>query len=281
MSNQNSPGQIFALRDQQRMPVNATHFRSEGRTDAHPLVILPAARWVLPVMCGRYTLTKKEKLAEMLKERFMFDEFSDIRLVPRFNIAPTQQIPVIVDDGGRKLIGARWGLVPSWAKDEKIGSSLVNARCETVASKAAFRSAFKSRRCLVPADGFYEWQKTGLGKVPHHFTLKDDGLFAFAGLWESWKNPAGEEVRSVSLITTTPNALVSPVHDRMPVILTPDRESAWLDPNTPQESLTAMLAPYPAEQMKERPVSTAVNSAKIDAPELLAAVAVDEFRLEA
>jgi putative SOS response-associated peptidase YedK len=233
-------------------------------------------------MCGRYTLSKKEELSEMLRERFMFDEFSEIRLVARFNIAPTQQIPVIVNEGGRKLISARWGLVPPWAGDEKIGASLANARCETVASKAAFRSAFKLRRCLVPADGFYEWQKTGLGKVPHHFTLKSDALFAFAGLWESWRNPAGEEVRSVSLITTTPNAVVAPVHDRMPVILTPEREAAWLDHATPAESLGRMLVPYPVEQMKARAVSSAVNSARFDSPELLAPAApAGEFRLEA
>jgi putative SOS response-associated peptidase YedK len=218
----------------------------------------------------------------MLRERFIFEEFSEIRLVPRFNVAPTQQIPVIVNEGSRKLVSARWGLIPSWAKDEKIGSSLVNARCETVASKAAFRSAFQSRRCLVPADGFYEWQKTGWGKVPHHFTMRDDSLFAFAGLWESWRNPAGEEVRSVSLITTTPNAVVAPVHDRMPVILTPENESAWLEPSTPAESLTGMLAPFPAERMKERAVSTAVNSAREDSASLLEAMpAAGEFRLEA
>jgi putative SOS response-associated peptidase YedK len=233
-------------------------------------------------MCGRYTLSKKEKLAEMLRERFVIDEFSEIRLTPRFNVAPTQQIPVVVQEEKRRLVEAKWGLVPAWAKDEKIGSSLINARCETVASKAAFRSAFKSRRCLVPADGFYEWQKTGTGKVPHHFTLKDDSLFAFAGLWECWRNPAGEEVRSVSLITTTPNALVAPVHDRMPVILTRDREKAWLDKNTPVETLSSFLAPYPADGMKERAVSPVVNSARFDGPELLERVAPPgEFRLEA
>lgn len=236
-------------------------------------------------MCGRYTLSKREKLAEMLAGRFQaeFDDFSQIRIVPRFNIAPTQKIPVVVQsENGRKLIEARWGLVPSWAKDEKIGNSLVNARCETVSSKAAFRSAFKSRRCLVPADGFYEWAKTPKGKVPHHFTLKDDGLFAFAGLWESWRNSAGEEVRSASLITTTPNELVAPVHDRMPVILAPECESAWLDDSTPTDALTGLLRPFPAHAMKERAVSPAVNRATYDGPELLDVVAApEEFRLEA
>jgi putative SOS response-associated peptidase YedK len=233
-------------------------------------------------MCGRYTLSKKERLAEMLRERFVIDEFSEIRLIPRFNIAPTQQIPAVFEENGRKLWAARWGLIPSWAKDEKISSSLVNARCETVASKAAFRSAFRSRRCLVPADGFYEWQKTGTGKVPHYFTRKDGALFAFAGLWETWRSSDGEQVRSVSLITTTPNSVVAPVHDRMPVILTPEREAAWLSNNTSMESLSSFLAPYPAEEMEARVVSSAVNSAKVDTPELVNPLpAAWEFRLEA
>ena len=212
----------------------------------------------------------------MLRKRFVFDEFSEIRLIPRFNIAPTQQIPIIVDDGGRKLTMARWGLIPGWSKEE---SSLINARCETVASKPAFRSAFKYRRCLVPADGFYEWAKTGIGKVPHYFTLKDDGLFAFAGLWETWRNPSGVDVRSVSLITSPANATVAPVHDRMPVILLPDREAAWLEKDTSPELLKSFLTPYPADQMKERAVSSRVNSARFDDPELIEPV-TGEFRLE-
>jgi putative SOS response-associated peptidase YedK len=230
-------------------------------------------------MCGRYTLSKKEKLAEMLRKRFVLDEFSEIRLIPRFNIAPTQQIPMIIGDHGRKLVEARWGLIPAWAKDEKIGNSLVNARCETVASKAAFRPAFRSRRCLVPADGFYEWEKTGLGKVPHYFTRKDRELFAFAGLWESWRREDGTSVRSVSLITTTPNTVVAPVHDRMPVILTPEHEDAWLAPETTPETLTTFLTPYPAGEMTEHTVSTAVNSARHDSPDLIEP-ATTEFRLE-
>jgi len=232
-------------------------------------------------MCGRYTLAKKEKLKELLQGRFQidFDEFSHIRLVPRFNVAPTQQVPVVLqEDGRRKLTPARWGLVPFWAKP---GSKpLINARAETVATNGAFRDAFKSRRCLVPADGFYEWATTPMGKVPHHFTLKDDGLFAFAGIWEPMTTTDGAKVPTLSLITTTPNEMVATVHNRMPVILTPEREAAWLDGSTPPETLTSFLTPYPADRMKERAVSTRLNSAKVDSPDLLEPAASEEFRLE-
>ena len=226
-------------------------------------------------MCGRYTLTAPDRIAQR------FDVQADIQLLlARYNVAPTQQIPAILDDAPHKLTQARWGLVPSWAKDDKAGASLINARCETVADKPAFRSAYEKRRCLVPADGFYEWQKTGLGKVPHRFTLKDDSLFAFAGLWETWRQPDGTPLRTISLMTTTANAVVAPVHDRMPVILTRDHEAAWLDRATPVQALAKMLVPYPPEEMKVVPVSTAVSNARLDSPELIEPVAPGEFRLE-
>jgi putative SOS response-associated peptidase YedK len=226
-------------------------------------------------MCGRYTLTCPDKIAE----RFAVQAEIDLVLA-RYNVAPTQQIPAILDEDPRKLTTLRWGLVPGWAKDEKVGASLINARCETAADKPAFRNAYKQRRCLVPADGFYEWKSTGLGKVPHHFTLKSGGLFAFAGVWESWRRPDGTPVRTVSLMTTKPNALVADVHDRMPVILAPDNERGWLDRSTPVEALAGMLVPYPAEEMKVSPVSSAVSNARCDGPELLRPVAVGDFRLE-
>ena len=233
-------------------------------------------------MCGRYTLSKKDKLAEMLRERFLFEEFSELRITPRFNIAPTQQVPIVLQRETRKLVYARWGLVPFWAKDDKQSANLIHARAESVATTPAFRNAYQQRRCLVPADGFYEWQKTGFGKIPHHFTLKDDALFAFAGMWESWRDPKGEEIRSVALITTTPNSVVAPVHDRMPVILTPGHEAAWLDQSTPLDSLASMLAPYPSYQMKAVAVSSAVNNSRLDSPELLNPLPTGgEFRLEA
>ena len=220
----------------------------------------------------------------MLREAgFIFDEFSEVRLVARFNIAPSQQIPVILDQAPKTITSAKWGLIPSWAKDDKIGSSLTNARAESVAEKPAFRTAYRKRRCWVPADGFYEWQKTPLGKQPYRFSMKDGSLFFFAGLWEVWKNPKnGEDLRTVTLITTEPNTVTQPVHDRMPVILTKEHQDAWLSKETPVDALRSLLMPYPAEAMQATPVSTAVNSAKYDGPELLKPVPGDgEFRLEA
>jgi putative SOS response-associated peptidase YedK len=190
-------------------------------------------------------------------------------------------VPVILDQAPKKITSAKWGLIPSWAKDEKIGGSLTNARAETVAEKPAYRTAFRKRRCFVPADGFYEWQKTPLGKQPFRFTMKDGSLFFFAGLWEVWRNPQGEDVRTVTLITTEPNAVTQPVHDRMPVILPPDRQDAWLSKETPVETLQSFLAPYPAEAMQATAVSTAVNSAKYNRPELIQPLpSAGEFRLE-
>jgi putative SOS response-associated peptidase YedK len=226
-------------------------------------------------MCGRYTLTCPDKIAERFAVQVEIDA-----LLARYNVAPTQQVPAILDESPRELTLARWGLVPSWAKDEKVGLSLINARCETVADKPAFRGAYQKRRCLVPADGFYEWQKTGIGKVPHRFTLKNDALFAFAGLWEMWIQPDGRPMRTVSLMTTSANAVVESVHDRMPVILARDKEAAWLDRATPPAALANMLVPYPADQMKAVPVSTAVSNARHDEPDLIKAVVAGEFRLE-
>jgi len=177
-------------------------------------------------MCGRYTLTKKEKLAELFREGFVFDEFSETRIRPRFNISPTQVCPIILDSSPQTVSVAKWGLVPSWGRTGKAGASMINARAETVASKPAFRK----QRCLVPADGFYEWQKTGIAKVPHRFVVGDEQLFTFAGLWETWRNPDGTELVTYTIITTTPNARVAPVHDRMPVILRAENRTGCLTP---------------------------------------------------
>lgn len=216
-------------------------------------------------MCGRYTLTSLARL----RERFALDDDAEefATLKARYNIAPTQRVPMIPALG--VLCIARWGLLPSWAKDEKIASSLINARAETVATKPAFRAAFKRHRCLIPADGFYEWEKTHAGKIPHRFTLTSGDLFAFAGLRETWHSPKGETVHTCSVITTTANALVAPIHDRMPVILTPEREADWLNPVTTPEVLAGLLVSYDPEQMLDTRVSTQVNKASLDFPELL------------
>ena len=215
-------------------------------------------------MCGRYTLTRADKLAD----RYLLERLN-VELVNRFNIAPTQPVPVILNESRTELTEARWGLIPSFATDAKIGNSLINARAETVATKPAYRSAFQSRRCFMPADGFYEWEKTGLGRVPHRFSLANEEIFSFAGLWERWKSPGGEWITSCALITTTPNELVAPIHDRMPVLLLRDRESAWLDPETPVEELHSFLAPYPPREMKRERASRRANSPANDDEQIL------------
>jgi putative SOS response-associated peptidase YedK len=183
---------------------------------------------------------------------------------PRYNAAPTQRMPVVrIVDDKRELALLRWGLIPSWAKDPKIGNSLINARGETVAEKPAFRSAFKARRCLVLVDGFYEWRKLpGGGKQPYRITMADGSPFAFAGLWERW-DKGDEPLETFTIITTTANELVVPIHDRMPVILDPADYDAWLE--SPDTAIPmALIQPYPARRMSAYPVSTRVNSPRND-----------------
>ena len=222
-------------------------------------------------MCGRYTLTKAAHLRLKLEEAgYHFDEFSHTRFAPRFNVAPTQRVPVILNESPKKVSIAKWGLLPFWVKDEKIGASMINARCESVATKPAFRSAFKKRRCLIPADGFYEWAKTTAGKIPNWFRMADERVFYFAGLWETWNNPSGEKVRTCSIVTTGPNELVAPFHDRMPVILPPEGETVWMDAQSSVEALEGLLRPFAAPLMNATVVSTEVNKAANDYPELVA-----------
>lgn len=201
----------------------------------------------------------------------VFDLFREPEFSPRYNIAPTQSVAVIRrTDAGNELSMLRWGLIPSWAKDVKIGASLINARGETVATKPAFRSAFKRRRCLIPADGFYEWKQTGTKtKQPYYISLKQELPFAFAGLWESWTSPEGGTIESCTIITTEANDALKELHDRMPVILNAADRAAWLDPDIPSDALTSVLAPYPATEMQTYPVGTLVNKAANDVPECL------------
>ncbi len=220
-------------------------------------------------MCGRYTLRQTStELAEF------FELFHEPAWTPRYNIAPTQSVLTIratQENNGLEAVPMRWGLIPSWAKDLKIGSSLINARAETIAEKPAFRTAFRRRRCLVLADGFYEWLTLSpKQKQPHYFQLKTNQPFAFAGLWETWQPPTGPPIQSCTIITTAANALVQPLHDRMPVIIPAPLYTHWLQPNLqdPQE-LLPLLTPYPSEQMQQTPVSTLVNSVRNDRPELV------------
>jgi putative SOS response-associated peptidase YedK len=218
-------------------------------------------------MCGRFTLTQPANIAA----KFGLDNFAPVEpefYTPRFNVAPTQRIVVIpTKDMQREARRMRWGLIPYWAKDIKIGASLINARAESIASKPAFRSAFASRRCLIPADGFYEWQQTPHGKEPYRIVLASGELFAFAGLWERWRSPEGETIESCCIVTCAPNELAARFHDRMPVIIAPEDYDTWLS-GTPQQA-HALLRPYPAQQMRAYPVSAKVNRPANDTPELV------------
>jgi putative SOS response-associated peptidase YedK len=212
------------------------------------------------MMCGRFSLLT---YAEALAERFSVEETID-RPEPTYNIAPMQMVTTVVQRDTRQLVKMKWGLVPFWADDYKIGNRMINARAETVASKPAFRVAFKKRRCLIIADGFYEWRKVGKVKKPMHIRLKSREPFAFAGLYEYWdKTKSGKILQSCTIITTTPNDLMKSIHHRMPVILRPEFEERWLDPEYQDVSnLMSMLKPYSPEEMEAFEVSKFVNSPK-------------------
>ena len=219
-------------------------------------------------MCGRYSLTTP---AEAMRHLFGFAGALP-NLPARYNVAPTQLVPIVrrTREGARELVQVRWGLIPSWAKDASIGNRLINARAEGLAEKPSFRAAFRARRCLVPADGFYEWQATPQGKRPYRIGLKGGSgeslpLFAFAGLWERWeKAPDGVPVESCTIVTTAANELLAPIHERMPVILPEEGYAAWLAPDTPPAEALALLKPYPAAAMLLYPVSKRVNSVRFD-----------------
>ncbi len=218
-------------------------------------------------MCGRFTITLDPGELQALLGLGPF-----IHIVqPRYNIAPSQPIPIVKDNQTRAVELYLWGLVPSWAKDPEIGSRLINARAETAFEKPSFRAAFKYRRCLIPADGFYEWHSAGKGgtKTPYLFKLKKDGPFTFAGLYENWQAPDGGELHTCTILTCAPNELVAQYHNRMPVILNEQDRWAWLDPDQTQKSLQAMMRPYPAEEMKAYAVSRAVNSPENDNPAVI------------
>lgn len=216
-------------------------------------------------MCGRYYLAD----ARNMKERFNVKDVAEW-LTSRYNIAPTQEVPAVIEDEGRRLVRFKWGLKPYWARDRALGSGLINARAETVDVKPSFKESFKRRRCLLPASGFFEWKKAGKKKVPFRIGLSNWELFAFAGLWSSWKTPEGETAATCAIITTPANALVARIHHRMPVILPREAEGLWLDPHTPDtDLLKELLKPYPEGQMAMHRVSTLVNSPGNDNPRLL------------
>mgnify|MGYP001221404532 FL=1 len=216
-------------------------------------------------MCGRFSL--RVELAELLEYYGIAETNFDY--VPRYNIAPGQTIPAIIDaPAGRRLGGMRWGLVPEWARDDKIGYKMINARADGVSDKPAFAKPFRTKRCIVPTDGFYEWRKTD--KQPFRITLKDGGLLSLAALYDVWVSPDGAKLATVTIITTEANELMAPLHDRMPVILPRDRVGAWLDrSNTDPRALLPMLEPYDPEAMHAYPVNPLVGNAKNDVPACL------------
>jgi putative SOS response-associated peptidase YedK len=234
-------------------------------------------------MCGRFTqLLPIDKLAERYwaKPAELLGEPAQTPSA-RYNLAPTQNAlvvrnsPAAAPSAGnaakhpeRELALLHWGLIPSWAKDPAIGSRLINARAETVGEKPAFRNAFRKRRCLIPCDGFYEWRRSGRVREPFLFRLDDESNFAIAGLWESWKDPDGNRLDSFTILTCAANETLAPIHDRMPVILPDAVHAFWLDVETPDHALAALLVPFPAERITATPLTRAVNSARAEGPEL-------------
>ena len=227
-------------------------------------------------MCGRYTQTKS---GEAIAQTFGLTSAPVVQ--PRYNIAPTQPVGAIAQtEDERAYRTFQWGLVPSWSKDPSIGSRMINARAETVAEKPSFRAPFKRRRCLIIADGFYEWQRTGSNrkKQPFYIQMEDQQLFGFAGLWERWQSGDGSDLETCTILTTEPNELMAPIHNRMPVILHPDDYDLWLDPDLQDgRHLQHLLQPYEPEDMQRYPVSTTVNSPRNETPECVEPVEVKEF----
>lgn len=218
-------------------------------------------------MCGRFTLTLDPS---QLQDLFGLTGTPPPAWAARYNIAPTQPVVAIIlnENSQRELTHFQWGLIPSWSKDISIGSRMINARAETIREKPAFRAALKRRRCLIPANGFYEWQKIGKEKTPMYITMKDDSPFAIAGVWEQWRSPQEDVIQSCALITTTPNSFMEKIHDRMPAILNPQDYDRWLAPGElPEMDLHHLLSPYPASKMKAVEVSRKVNDPKFDSVE--------------
>jgi putative SOS response-associated peptidase YedK len=219
-------------------------------------------------MCGRFSIFADP---ERLAERFAA-ALPEQGIQPRYNAAPTQDLPVLLNEDRSRIQLLRWGLIPFWAKDPSIGNRMINARAETLAEKPSFRTPLKKRRCLVLADGFYEWKKVNSGKQPMRIALTSGQPFAFAGLWETWKQPDGDLLRTFTIITTQPNELVASIHNRMPAILLPEHEALWLDDAAQQEAWLDLLRPYPADLLTAYPVSKRVNSPANDDAAVIARV---------
>ncbi len=220
-------------------------------------------------MCGRFVLIADPNL---IQQEFNLSTAPDMAM--RYNIAPTQTLPVIINDKADEVSYLRWGLVPSWAKDAAGAAKMNNARSETAAEKPSFRTPFKRRRCLIPASGFYEWQVREKGKAPMFIHLKNREVFGMAGLWDVWRSPEGEELRTFSILTTDGNDFMQPIHDRMPVILRREDYALWLSTDdVPVDKLKALMKPYDSSDMTAYEVSKVVNNARMDTPECIAPLA--------
>ena len=231
-------------------------------------------------MCGRYRLSRRKQVVD----EYFGSDSGEEEWSPRYNVAPTQSVPVIRQNPKervRELSLVRWGLIPSWAKGPSIAAGMINARSETASTKPAFRDALKFRRCLIPADGFYEWQRTGKAKQPYCFEVNEGELFAFAGIWDRWRDPDGKTVETCSILTTTPNAVTSAVHDRMPVILDPDSYGLWLDPSMQNVAAASeLLKPCDARLMRCYSVSTRINNVANDDEECSRPVEIAEAQTQ-
>lgn len=217
-------------------------------------------------MCGRYSFAPELKI---VNEHYDIT-VNDNEIKPNYNCAPTQLLPVVSNDAPEKLSLYRWGLIPFWAKDKSIGNKLINSRAETITEKASFKTSFKRRRCLIPADAFYEWRKktSVKKKIPYRIFIKDQLLFSMAGIWDQWKGPEGEIIRSFSIITTSPNELMAEIHNRMPVILSKQSENTWMKSSNQQELLD-LLQPFPAKLMDAYRISELVNSPRNNTQEII------------
>ncbi len=214
-------------------------------------------------MCGRYSIFTP---TDVLKLRFNAPRAEALK--PTYNAAPTQNLPVILNSDPKTIQVCRWGLIPAWAKEERIGNRMINARAETLLQKPSFRTPFKKQRCLVLTDGFYEWRKTSDRKIPHRISMRDHKPFAFAGIWEVWKTPDGEDIKTLSIITTEPNELMKPLHNRMPVIIKQENEEKWLQELDISEA-QKLLEPYACEDLEAYSISTLVNSPRNNTEEII------------
>ncbi len=211
-------------------------------------------------MCGRSSLNKTEKeLEERFGATFYSEDLERYNPLPNYNVAPSHILPVILNSDTQHFNAVRWGFIPFWAKDIRISYKMINARLETLMEKSTFKSAVQRKRCLIPADGFYEWKKTDKGKEPYRICREDEQVFSFAGLWSKWSSSEGHEILSFTIITQEPNEMVKEIHDRMPAILLPEQEKLWLDNDLKSEDHLSLISPYPEELLKAYRVSTRVN----------------------